>query len=932
MSRPDRRSERARRASFLVPEVLQTSLMDCGPAALKAVLEGFGLEVRYEWIRELCQTSVDGTSIDALAALGNRLGLRAHEIVASHDSLLLPESRSLPAIAVQRTGGGVLHFIVLWRTLGPYVQILDPASGRRWVRGERLLRDLPYFPIPITASRWRAWAASSDNLDPLRARMRLLGIGASGADALIARAGADPGWRAFSALDATVRMTARMLAAHAVSRGRDAERLCGSIYERALVAEDPFQVIPRGFWSAVAGKAPDKLTVHGPVIVHFERVSDDAVPVAEPTGALRGSAERTAELIAEAEPTGELPNADTLPLGARRELAAASISPLRVMWQMARADAPGALAMVAIALVCSAIVAGIDAVLLRTLFDVARRLTLSEQRLVGLVALTLFAASALVLERFLAGALARLGRSLELRARVAFLTKLPRLADQYLRSRPTSDMTSRAHTMHLLRDAPEMASRVARAVCSMIVTAAGIAWLYPGGAPAAVGAALLAIVALYPARRSLREGTMRLRTHTAALERFCLDALLGTVPIRVHGAARSVEREHEALLVEWSATARAVHRQTTLVVGAQGITTTVVAASIVASYVAMGLPPSSILLLAFWALRIAATGHELVSGWLGLRNISNVALRLFAPLAASEETTAPAERDAPEPASVGPRRGPRLQLERVTVRAAGHPVLRDVTLDIAPGSHVAIVGASGAGKSSLLGVLLGWLSVSEGTLRVDGAAWGPSTLASLRAMTAWVDPAISIWKRSLLENLTFGSEHEPVSNLSSAMADADLADVLEVLPEGMQTDLGEGGARLSGGQGQRVRLGRAMMRASARLVLLDEPFRGLERARRQELMRRVRARHAGSTLLFVSHDVRDTLGFDRVLVIDGGRVIEDGEPRALFAEASSRYRALDEADGQLRRKVFAAGRWRQLRLDDGRLMDTEPDAQREAAE
>jgi ATP-binding cassette subfamily B protein len=123
-----------------------------------------------------------------------------------------------------------------------------------------------------------------------------------------------------------------------------------------------------------------------------------------------------------------------------------------------------------------------------------------------------------------------------------------------------------------------------------------------------------------------------------------------------------------------------------------------------------------------------------------------------------------------------------------------------------------------------------------------------------------------------------------------------------------------------------------MMRASARLVLLDEPFRGLERARRQELMRRVRARHAGSTLLFVSHDVRDTLSFDRVLVIDGGRVIEDGEPRALFAEASSRYRALADADGQLRRKVFAAGRWRQLRLDDGRLMETERDAQREAAE
>ncbi len=136
-----------------MPEVLQTSLMDCGPAALKAVLEGFGVAVSYDVLRERCQTDVDGTSIDALAALGRELGLESHELLVARDAFLLPEARCLPAIVVTRTGAGLLHFIVVWRVLGPFVQVMDPSSGRRWLHRSHFLELMPDVDLPMSAAR-----------------------------------------------------------------------------------------------------------------------------------------------------------------------------------------------------------------------------------------------------------------------------------------------------------------------------------------------------------------------------------------------------------------------------------------------------------------------------------------------------------------------------------------------------------------------------------------------------------------------------------------------------------------------------------------------------------------------------------------------------------------------------------------------------------
>jgi ATP-binding cassette subfamily B protein len=117
---------------FFAPEVIQTSEMDCGPAALKTMLDGFGIPVNYGRLREACQTDVDGTSIDTLEDLASRLGLEAEQVMLPVDYLLLPEAQALPAILVVMLPNGMTHFLVVWGRIGNFLQVMDPATGRRW--------------------------------------------------------------------------------------------------------------------------------------------------------------------------------------------------------------------------------------------------------------------------------------------------------------------------------------------------------------------------------------------------------------------------------------------------------------------------------------------------------------------------------------------------------------------------------------------------------------------------------------------------------------------------------------------------------------------------------------------------------------------------------------------------------------------------------
>src|SRR5215472_10395140 len=179
---------------WLVPDVVQSSAMDCGPAALKALLEGFGISASYGRLREACQTDLDGSSIDALEETAVKLGLKATQSMAPADHLLVSKAGLLPALAVVRLPNGSTHFVVIWRRIGPLVLVMDPGAGRRWIPVRRLMAELYRHTQSIPAEAWAGWTQSAGFRRTIAHRMAALGLSA--------QIPATEDWRAVAALDA----------------------------------------------------------------------------------------------------------------------------------------------------------------------------------------------------------------------------------------------------------------------------------------------------------------------------------------------------------------------------------------------------------------------------------------------------------------------------------------------------------------------------------------------------------------------------------------------------------------------------------------------------------------------------------------------------------------------------------------------------------
>lgn len=854
--------------TFFAREVVQTSNMDCGPAALKSMLEGFGIPVNYGRLREACQTDVDGTSIDTMESVANQLGLEAEQIMLPADHVLLDEAHALPAIAVVVLPTGITHFVVVWNRHGNFVQLMDPATGRRWIGGARFLNDLYIHKMPVDAADWRAYAGSSDFLDPLRRRMERLGI----KDTRLREAATnDPGWHKIAALDAGVRLVESIASSGAIRRGLEATRVLESFLEKD-------ETIPDSYWS-VRPAAGDQLQLRGAVVVRALRRST----------ATGRPAPTSPELIAAL---------DQPPTRPGRELV-----------RLLRADGIITPIAVATALAIASAAVIFEAVLFRGLLDAAHKPS-------TIAFLIVFSFALLLLEIPLTSSLLLLGRRLEIRLRRAFLRKIPRLGDRYFQSRLKSDMAERSHSIHLIRRLPELGGQLLRYTFEIVFTTAGIIWLDPAAGPIALLAAFAAVVIPLVSQPMLMERDLRVRTHAGALSHFYLDAFLGLVAIHTHGAQPAVRRSHETLLNEWSRAGFNLQRAVISLETVQFFAGFGLAIWLLASHLGRTNETGAVLLLVYWALNLPALGQEVALIAWQYPAYRNVTLRLLEPLGAIEQRAPVASPTKLDPIT----RAVAVDWHGVSVIAAGHTVLRDLDLKIAPGEHVAIIGPSGAGKSSLVGLLLGWYRPATGRLLVDGEELDESRLDQLRPHIAWVDPAVQIWNRPLADNLQYGLSDTPRMPLKEAIESAELQRVLERLPDGLNTPLGEGGGLVSGGEGQRVRLGRALLRPGVRLVILDEPFRGLDIDQRRVLLQRAREIWRDATLLSISHDVSETLGFNRVLVIEGGRIVEDANPGILAEHQSSRFHAMLEAERAVREGLWSTGGWRHLKLDEGKLV------------
>ena len=521
------RSGRGARRRWLVPEVVQTSAMDCGPAVLKGLLEGFGIPVHYGRLREACQTDVDGTSIDVLEAVAGRLGLEAEQVMVPADHLLLPEAGALPAILVVRLPNGFTHFVLAWRRHGPLVQVMDPAEGRRWLTCQQLLDEVYIYTLAYPADAWRDWAATGEFLRPLARRLRSLGFGHDAA-ALLDTAVAEPGWRPLARLDAATRLVESLVRAGGVRRGREAKELVRSLLAKAEAGATG--AIPEPFWAVLptpsGPEGEEMVQVRGAVLVR-----------------VRG---RTSGRRAEA--------ADAMALGP--ELAAALAEPRnRPVHQLLHLLRGVGLSSLLLGLALTAGGTVFEGLLLRGVLDIGRDLGLVAQRLLAVVAFLAFTALLLLAEFGVVRGLLRLGRQLEARFRSAFGAKIPRLNDRYFHSRPISDMAERCHKIQHLRLLPPLAGQALRAALTLGATAAAIAWTEPSVTPLAAAAAALAILVPCAFNPLLQGLDLRVRTHEGALGCFSLDALLGLAAIRAHAAERAVRREHEGLLVDWAARA-----------------------------------------------------------------------------------------------------------------------------------------------------------------------------------------------------------------------------------------------------------------------------------------------------------------------------------------------------------------------------------------
>jgi ATP-binding cassette subfamily B protein len=902
---------------FLVPEVVQTSAMDCGPATLKALLEGFGIRVSYGRLREACQTDVDGTSIDTIEEVAVQLGLRAEQVMVPADHIFIPEARALPAIVVVRQPNGLTHFVLLWSDHGWLVQVMDPASGRRWMTRRRLLGDLYVHTMPVPAAAWRDWAGSEEFIVPLRQRLLALQLLPAEVDGWLAEALADPSWQTLAALDAATRMVEAIVRAGGLDKGPEAQGVVEHFYRqsREPIAERTVD-IPAPYWSVrpmVAdgddAAADEYLLLSGAVLVRVQ-------------GRLAAAAESTPERVDAQSPAS--PEAPApLPPDLAAALSEAPSHPEREILRFLRLDGMLVPAVLVPALLLASLSVLIQALLLRGMLDIGRDLGLVGQRIGVAGGLFAFFVAVLLLELPIADAALRAGRRFESHLRVAFLEKIPRLSDRYFHSRLTSDMTQRAHDLRQLGTLPGLGLTFARLSFQIVLTAAGVIWLDPISAPLALVATAFAVGLSYVTQPLLAEQDLRLRTHTAGLSRFYLDALLGLVPLRAHSAQQAMRNEHESLLVEWAGAGSQFYRAQLAIQMLEAMVGSGFAVWIVFNYVARGGEVSGVLLLFYWTLSLPALGQSIALLAQQYPLQRNRVLRIVEVLDAPDETGGPlsvAERTASGEAEQHPTApGLAISMQGVGVQAGGHTILRDIDLNIRAGEHIAVVGPSGAGKSSLVGLLLGWHRPATGRILIDGALLEGARLQQLRRETVWVDPAVQIWNRTLLDNLRYGEYRSAMSEVTPVIERANLFGLIEKLSNGLQTSLGEGGGLVSGGEGQRVRLGRGMLRSGARLVILDEPFRGLDRPQRRELLIQAREHWSDATLIFISHDVSETRQFERVVVIEDGRIIENARPNTLARRVSSRYRAMLDAEAAVRKGMWQNAAWRRLWLADGRI-------------
>jgi len=208
-------------------------------------------------------------------------------------------------------------------------------------------------------------------------------------------------------------------------------------------------------------------------------------------------------------------------------------------------------------------------------------------------------------------------------------------------------------------------------------------------------------------------------------------------------------------------------------------------------------------------------------------------------------------------------------------------VLDSINLSIPNGQKIGVVGHSGAGKSTLVGLLLGFYEPTEGKILVNGIDITTKDPSFMRSISSFVPQDTNLFNRTVKENVIYASPDSTNEQLTKALKQAEAYDFIQKLPKGLDTIIGERGVKLSGGQRQRIAIARAILKNSP-LLLLDEATSALDSVSEQAIQKSLQTLMQNRTALVIAHRLSTLKHLDRIIVIDGGKIVEQGNHEELI--------------------------------------------------
>lgn len=221
-------------------------------------------------------------------------------------------------------------------------------------------------------------------------------------------------------------------------------------------------------------------------------------------------------------------------------------------------------------------------------------------------------------------------------------------------------------------------------------------------------------------------------------------------------------------------------------------------------------------------------------------------------------------------------------------------VLRDISLTLHKNEKIAIVGKSGSGKSTLLKAIANLYDVNEGTIRYNGLLSSQINQESLLSLMSVVTQSPTIFNASLQDNIKMSNKQMTQEQLEMAVQDSRVDEIVRNLPLGMETQISEGGMNLSGGQKQRISIARALGK-QPKLLLMDEPTSSLDNISENYIMSRLKQRDF--MCIVIAHRLNTIRHFDRIIVMDEGRIVEDGNHETLLAQRGLYYQIYSQTEG-----------------------------------